>query len=126
MTEKTAIPRVEWEVGQKVMAVTRITEGGLGGRLDAKFPNSDYIHAEEGDLGVVEGVDDGCPTVRFEPKGTATIVGDNEVKVIDLEHLREEPDFVPIRIVPGLAMVNTEAVKKLELYREDDEEGNHA
>ena len=79
---------MEWKEGQKVRAVKRITEGGTGnnGSPDAQFPESNYIHAEKGDLGVVEGVDDGCPTVRFWPKGTATIVSGQagvEVELLD-------------------------------------------
>lgn len=70
------------KVGDRVVAEGRITEGGAGhpGKESAKFPDPHYIHAEEGDIGVVSGVnDDGLPTVRFERTGTATIVGWGEV-----------------------------------------------
>ena len=46
-----------------------------------KRPVPEYVHANPGDFGNVEGIDDGVATVRFYPKGTATIVGDHEVEV---------------------------------------------
>ena len=72
-------------VGTKVEAVTRITEAGKEGSCEAVFPDARYIHAEAGDSGVVEHVGDGgnAVTVRFHPKGTATIVDPvNEVRVV--------------------------------------------
>lgn len=69
------------KVGDKVVAESTITEGGeYPGDTSAKFPAPRYIHAVEGDIGVVEHVDEaGLPTVRFERTGTATIVGWGEV-----------------------------------------------
>jgi hypothetical protein len=69
-----------YEVGLKVRALRQITEDGtVPGDPTAEFPRGRYIHAEEGDVGTVEGVDDNTPTVRFERTGTATIVGEDEV-----------------------------------------------
>lgn len=69
------------KVGDKVVAEQTITEaGGHPGDTSAKFPSPRYIHATEGDIGVVEHVnEEGLPTVRFERTGTATIVGWGEV-----------------------------------------------
>jgi hypothetical protein len=70
-----------FEKGQRLMATAQVTENGrLPGDPNAQFPQGAYIHAEPGDVGVVEGVDDGIPTVRFDRTGTATIVGEEEVR----------------------------------------------
>tara|TARA_R100000152_G_C6646971_1_gene89732 strand:- start:234 stop:473 length:240 start_codon:yes stop_codon:yes gene_type:complete len=75
--------------GKKVVARVQITEGG-GPSNDpsAAFPDYDYIHAEKGELGTVENIDD-CngemlPTVRFDRTGTATLVNWDEVKIIEV------------------------------------------
>jgi hypothetical protein len=69
-----------FHVGQKVMATRRIVEGDVAGDESAKFPDRAYIHAEDGDTGVVEHIDgDGEPTVRFDRTGTATVVGPDEI-----------------------------------------------
>lgn len=69
-----------FEVGLKVVALRQITEdGNVPGDPEVEFPMGRYIHANEGDRGEVEGIDDGTPTVRFERTGTATIVGKDEV-----------------------------------------------
>lgn len=74
----------EFQVGQRVVAVMDITEGGKGyvGSEEALFPSPNYIHAKKGCKGIVEDVRDGLPTVRFSPKGTATIVGKEEVRLV--------------------------------------------
>lgn len=73
-----------------VRAKMQIVEGGgdVTGDPNAPFidpttkrPVRNYIHANPGDFGTVESIDDGVATVRFYPKGTATIVGDGEVEV---------------------------------------------
>jgi hypothetical protein len=74
-------------VGQKVEALVVITEGGdaIGdtvGDPNAIFPSPYYIHALIGEHGVVEMVDCDVATVRFDRTGTATIVSDEEVKVL--------------------------------------------
>lgn len=76
---------VEFVVGQKVRALKEVTEGGEGhdGDPAAKFPEANYIHAREGELGEIEGIDDDYPTVRFEPSGTATLVGSGEIEVVE-------------------------------------------
>ena len=81
--------------GDRVVATRIVTEGGCtcyfkGTECDcvfdrsAEFPDYDYIHAEEGEEGVIENIDD-CngdllPTVRFDRTGTATLVGWDEIK----------------------------------------------
>lgn len=63
------------KVGDRGIAEVTITEGGVLGDTGAKFPHPSYIHAMEGDPGVVERVDeDGLPTVRFDRTGTSTLV----------------------------------------------------
>lgn len=69
----------ELRVGQRVVANRTITEGSTPPSPTAKFPHGGYVHAVEGDVGYVEGIDDDCATVRFERTGTATVVGDHEV-----------------------------------------------
>ena len=74
-----------WRVGHEVYATRRVTEGGgqYTGNNDAEFPDPDYIHAETGDLGLIEYVDhEGYPTVRFRRTGTATIVDARKGKEI--------------------------------------------
>lgn len=65
--------------GDQVVATMKITEGGEAPDLLAKFPSPRYIHAFQDNDGVVEGVDDGTPTVRFWPRGTSTVVGPHEI-----------------------------------------------
>lgn len=71
-------------IGQRVRARRRITEGGQGhpGKSNAEFPDPDYVHAERGDEGFIEGIDDGVPTVRFDPSGTATAVSLKEISLL--------------------------------------------
>lgn len=72
-----------FEPGLRVRALRQITEDGtVPGDPTAEFPKGRYIHAEEGDVGTVEGVDDNTPTVRFDRTGTATIVGEDEVALV--------------------------------------------
>jgi hypothetical protein len=73
--------------GMKVRAQVIITEGGddIQPDFEATFDsrNPGYVHAAPGDLGTVEYVDDDdVPTVRFDKKGTATIVGDHEIEIV--------------------------------------------
>lgn len=73
------MPVRAWKVGDKVEAVVRIVVEQLVG----KRIKPDHVTATPGDKGKVEYVDDdGVPTVRFQRTGYATIVGDNEVKLI--------------------------------------------
>jgi len=72
--------------GMKVIAVTTITEGSEYENPNAKIGENGYIYAKPCDIGTVEYVDqDGCPTVRFDKTGSATIVGDYEVTVLNDE-----------------------------------------
>ena len=73
----------KYKVGDKVYATKTITEDGVTPPdATAKFPNRGYVHARVGDVGIVEYIDeDGCPTVRFSPQGTSTVVGDHEVEM---------------------------------------------
>ena len=74
-------PNAKWTVGDKVTATQMITEDHLVADRTAKFPSPHYIHADSGDHGVIEYIDDdGCPTVRFYITGTSTIIGDHEIK----------------------------------------------
>jgi len=78
--------------GVVVQAQAVITEGGPGTEPDlsaTKFVPG-YVHAEARDFGVVVCVDDGTPTIRFYPKGTATIVGEDEVQAIPSESTRDK------------------------------------
>ena len=68
--------------GIVVAATKTVTEGG--GDTDPNPQAKDlfdagWIHARMGDIGIVEGVDDNTPTVRFMNSGTATIVGPDEI-----------------------------------------------
>lgn len=76
----------QYRVGQKVMALMTVTEGGPGvkGDIEAEMPETCYIHALPGDLGEVEDIsEDGIPSVRFQPRGTATIVTPREIEVVE-------------------------------------------
>ena len=70
--------------GMTVVAVTRITEGGRGcpGINGVDVDDENHIHAEPGDVGVVEEVneDDDTLYVVFERTGTGTIVSAVEVR----------------------------------------------
>ena len=72
--------------GTRVQALETITEGGQGpGDPQAEFPRPDYIHALKGDEGVIMGIDPALgnlPTVRFDRKGTATLVRWEEIRKI--------------------------------------------
>lgn len=61
-------------VGARVYALWQITESGETGRLEARFPEGAYIHANAGEAGTVEHVEDDTCTVRFDRTGTATVV----------------------------------------------------
>jgi hypothetical protein len=73
-------------VNDKVRAACRIVEDGTKqGKKGLPFPNPEYIHAEEGDEGVVEYVSGaGIPTVRFNRTGTATVVAPEEVDYVPM------------------------------------------
>ena len=78
----------ELKVGNTVRAIKRITEGGGKGNPgdpDAKFPDRNYIHAEPGELGTIEHLEEdksgSYPTVRFKRTGTSTIVHDSEIEI---------------------------------------------
>lgn len=76
-------------VGTLVRALRTITESGDGdGDPKAIFPADNYIHALEGDLGcVVHAADlarDTPPTVRFASTGTATIVHESEIDLMEM------------------------------------------
>lgn len=78
---------MKYKLGMRVKSIDIITEGGDGEApdFDAKtfVGNPGFVHAEPGDMGTVEYVDDdGCPTIRFDKTGTATIVGDYEIEVV--------------------------------------------
>lgn len=74
-----------------VRALKVITEGGGDTPPDHSIPapkrgghfHKSYVHGTIGDLGVVEGVDGNVPTVRFWPKKTATVVGKDEVELLE-------------------------------------------
>lgn len=73
----------KFNVGDKVRALEQIVEdGSTRGNPDAKFPEHEYIHAEEDELGVIVGVDDGMAMVRFDRTGTATVVADTEIELV--------------------------------------------
>ncbi len=78
------MPYFPYDVGNNVIAKVRITEAGgdyLGDK-EAEFPDPQYIHAEPGEIGIIEYIDsDHEPTVRFERTGTATIVGAHEIEL---------------------------------------------
>jgi hypothetical protein len=59
-------------VGQIVRALSTVTESGL--------PSDPHVHGRPGDLGQVEDITDGFPTVRFFASGTATIVHPRQVR----------------------------------------------
>ena len=80
-----------YKKGMKVRATTVITEGGGNTEPDfnaVSFINTDgfnlgFVHADKNECGTIEYVDDdNVPTVRFDRKGTATIVGDDEIEII--------------------------------------------
>ena len=77
----------KFKIGDKVVAIRRVTETGGPGNPRSKFPKDDYIHAEPGDVGKVVYLPhcDDCVTVRFIPKGSATDcnVGDEVVFLRD-------------------------------------------
>lgn len=78
------MPYFPYNVGNNVIAKIRITEAGgdyLGDK-EAEFPDPQYIHAEPGDIGIIEYIDsDHEPTVRFKRTGTATVVGSHEIEL---------------------------------------------
>jgi hypothetical protein len=68
-----------------VVALCRITEdGACEGDPEAEMPHPAYIHAEPGDEGVVEDLnqEEDIPSVRFDRTGTATIVFEPEIKEV--------------------------------------------
>lgn len=76
---------MKYNVGQRIRARRRITEGGCDtpGDTGAKFPSSSYIHAEPGDLGcIVYVAEDGTPDAQFCRTQTSTIVSDEEIEVL--------------------------------------------
>lgn len=78
---------MKYTEGMRVKARAVITEGGGNTEPDFKAKTFvgvlGYVHADVGDTGTVEYVDDDdCPTVRFDKKGTATIVGDHEIEIV--------------------------------------------
>jgi hypothetical protein len=85
MAEKNK--KVEYKVGQIVLATKSITEDGDSeGSQKAEYPAGNYIHAVVGEQGEVLHLNkDGLPTVRFERTDTATIVGLDEITPVLLE-----------------------------------------
>jgi hypothetical protein len=85
-----------YKPGAVVRATCTIVEDGKSdGDPKAPFlkdarPDPIYIHAIEGDVGYVAGVDDGTPTMRFLDRGTATVVGSHEVTPAE----EEDPAWV--------------------------------
>ena len=93
------LSKSELKVGDTVVATRTVTEGGCTCRKvctctvdpTAKFPDYNYIHAEKGDIGIVEYIDSSTivnvgvalPTVRFEKTGTATMVSYNHNSLLD-------------------------------------------
>jgi len=93
------LSKPELKVGDTVVATRTVTEGGCTCRKvctctvdpTAKFPDYNYIHAEKGDIGIVEYIDSSTianvgvalPTVRFEKTGTATMVSYNHNSLLD-------------------------------------------
>lgn len=101
------------KLDQIVIATRVITEGGNGEpNPNAKFPESNYIHANAGDFGWVEGIDDGTATVRFYPSGTATIVGDIEVRVADAEELKSRLAVRMLAVVEEAKAATTHSLKE--------------
>jgi hypothetical protein len=74
-----------YKVGDKVRAKQTVTEDGHGiGDESAVFPQPQYIHAREGELGEVVHVEPSAlPTVMFERTKTATIVRSDEVELVE-------------------------------------------
>jgi hypothetical protein len=78
------MPSFPYNLGNTVIAKIRITEAGGDylGDIEAEFPDPQYIHAEPGDVGIIEYIDsDHEPTVRFKKTGTATVVGPHEIEL---------------------------------------------
>ena len=103
-----------FKVGQKVRAIRQVTEGGgcIEGKPGAKFPEAAYIHAEEGDLGCVEGIDDETPTVRFCRTETATIVGKDEVEAAeDFSCPKEDPNLQQAGTLTDELLANEGAIE---------------
>jgi hypothetical protein len=76
---------MKYEVGQRIRARRRITEGGWDcpGKPGVKFPDENYIHAEPNDLGCIKYVDpNGMPSAKFCRTQTETIVSDEEIEVL--------------------------------------------
>ena len=75
-----------FEEGTRVRAKRVITEGGGDTLPDESLPfgkdNKGYVHAREGEMGTVVGVDVDQPTVRFDRTRTATIVNEDEVEEV--------------------------------------------
>lgn len=76
---------MKFEIGMKVIATKVITEGGgdtipdPAATFESRSPG--YVHSPKDGEGTVEYInDDGYPTVRFDFRGTATIVGNDEVE----------------------------------------------
>lgn len=79
---------MKYVVGTRVKALVVITDGGDSNPPDynAKtlIGNPGFVHAVPGDYGTAEYVDsDGCPTIRFDRKGAATVVGDREISILE-------------------------------------------
>ena len=73
-----------YQIGQRVVATREITESGDGpGSNNAIFPEHNYIHAIEGDIGEVVDIDrrggSWLATVLFDRTGTSTLVFPDEV-----------------------------------------------
>lgn len=79
------------QVGDNVVATCQITEDGKGDGnpaaifdVNAEEVDGKYIHAEAGEMGEVIHANDNCPpTVRFERSGTATIVREEEIDIVE-------------------------------------------
>lgn len=74
------------EVGTRVRAKHTITEDGGDPDPEAEAFEPGFVHAEEGEEGVVESIDmqgdDVALNVRFDRSGILCVVGDLEVEAV--------------------------------------------
>ncbi len=76
--------------GTIVIATTDIIEDGF------MFPNEEWGHATEGDVGIVVFWDANTkyPTVRFIKSGTATVVDSSEIRRVAIDNGPSEADRI--------------------------------
>lgn len=72
----------QWNVGDRVAATHTVYENPDKKNEAGPFPAGGYVHAAAGEIGIVEHVCEGSPTVRFVRTGTATIVCDSEIEKV--------------------------------------------